>query len=166
MTPAQKIADTFDQAKDYTLRLAEEVENERALNDALESRIRTVEEERDRERRDRLKLLEDYKQLEERARMLERDNAVMHSRTELIDQILKSDGEKLAANSHLTPDQIFSPRPVSGFKPDFEKLQQQISELKPEDNKGGYVRQFDKQVSHTAERSGLADAAAESSETP
>lgn len=158
---ADKIADTFDQARDYTLRLAEELANERALNDNMEQRIATIEAERDRERRDRLKLLEDYKELEERARRLERDNAVMHSRAEQIASIIKADGERLVSNSHLTPDQIFKPRPAAEFKPDFEKLQQQISELKPGE---GYVERISREVSHTAERSGLAEAAAQSSE--
>lgn len=161
---AEKIADTFDQARDYTLRLAEELANERALNDNLEQRIATIEAERDRERRDRLKLLEEFKEMENRARMLERDNAVMHSRAEQIASIIKADGERIASNSHLTPEQIFKPRPAAEFQPDFNKLQEAISELRPEDHTGGYIKQIDR-VSHTAERSGLAEAAASSTES-
>ncbi len=157
MTPADKIAETFDQAKDYTLRLAEEVANERALNGTLEARIRVLEEERDRERRDRLKLIEEFDALESRARQLERDNAVLHSQGEQIVAIWKSGGERIAVSSHLTPEQILHPKPAvdDDLTKEFAAIGKKLSE-----QRGSYVEQ----ISHTAERSGLAEAAAESSE--
>jgi hypothetical protein len=120
----------FDKAKAFCVKVAQERDEERAKNTDLEALLKVTEEERDRERRDRLKVVEDYSQLEDRARRLERDNAVMHSRSEDILRIIKADGERIADSSDLKPDQILHPRPVADdqLEKDFEKIGKQLSE--------------------------------------
>lgn len=102
----------FDKAKAFCVKVAQERDEALARNTDLESLLKSTEEERDRERRDRLKLLEEYQVLEDRARKLERDNAVLHSRGDQIVAIWKSDGDRIAESSDLRPEQLISPRPA------------------------------------------------------
>lgn len=168
MSSADTVAQIFDQAKNYTLNLADELSDALARNESLEGLLKRAEEERDREQRDRLHLLKQYEELELRARKLERDNAVMHSRGDLIVDIWKGDGERIAESSDLRPEQILQPRsmPDDQLEREFaeigKKLQAQRDRF-PEDR--GYIAEHDRSVSQTAERSGLAEAAANSSET-
>lgn len=162
MSNIAALEEFFDKAKDFTVRAAQERDEERARNADLEALLRATEEERDRERRDRLALTKEYSDLEERARRLERDNAVLHSRGDQIVAIWKSDGERIIGNSDLRPEQILHPRTAADdqLEQDFAEIGQRLAR-----NRGGYVEQLDKSVSHTAERSGLAEAASNSTES-
>lgn len=162
MSSAEDIANIFDKAKMITIETADLLTAERARNADLEALLRATEEERDRERRDRLVLTKEYSALEERARKLERDNAVLHSQGEQIVAIWKSGGERIAESSDLRPEQIQHPRIAADdeLENEFRKIGEELQK------KRGYVEKLTEQdgISHTADRSGLAEAATQSSE--
>lgn len=122
----------FDKAKALCVQVAEQRDEAWARNTDLEALLKSVEDERDREHRDRLKLVDEFKELEDRARRLERDNAVLHSRGEQIISILESDGERIADSSHITPEQILKPRTAADdqLQKDFEEIGRRLQEAR------------------------------------
>ena len=68
-------------------------------------------------------------ELEEANRSLERANAVLHSRNDLIISIIKNDGELVAGTSDLAPEQIQHPRPMRDDKRDPEHMAELYKKL-------------------------------------
>lgn len=124
MSSADTVAEIFDHAKHYTINLANELTIALDRNADLEQLLAIAEEERDRWRRDYHKVVQDFNASEERARKLERDNAVMHSRGDLIVDIWKGDGERIAESSDLRPEQITKPRPMGD-----DQLEQDFADI-------------------------------------
>lgn len=166
MSSAETVANIFDKAKEFTIDLAAQLRQVRAdntqLNELLSSHEVTIDSLRRSQELDG-KMIAD---LQERNRKLERLNAVLFSRGDLIIDIIKRDGGDLFANSEVHPENIINPRRAEDDMTEpFKRLEAMMEDLKPKsEHAGGYIKQHEKQVSETADRSGLAEAASASSE--
>ncbi len=166
MSSAEAVAEIFEKAKFVTLDMAAQVEQLKTANDRLNEVLSSHEVTIDSLRRTAeldAKMIED---LQERNRKLERLNAVLFSRGDLIIDIIKRDGGDLFANSEVHPENIINPRRAEDDMTEpFKRLEAMMEDLKPKsEHAGGYIKQHEKQVSETADRSGLAEAASASSE--
>jgi small-conductance mechanosensitive channel len=163
MSSADTVARIFDQARDVTLSMADELRAARQTNAQLNDLVSSHEVTIESLRRSQELAGRQIDDLTEKNRKLERLNAVFHSRADLIVEIIKQDGGELLANSDLRPEQLLNPR-KAGDDDNTDRLlelQDALERLRPD---RGYVSQMTGEISHTAERSGLADAAANSSE--
>lgn len=129
MSSIETIERVFDNAKNATLRNAEEIIRLEAVietqNQIIGSHENTIESYKRLAKSDAKRIQE----LEEANRSLERANAVQHSRNDLIISIIKNDGELVAGTSDLAPEQIQRPRPMRDDKRDPEHMAELYKKL-------------------------------------